>query len=131
VDGPANREGAVRVKKPRYRIRFNPTQGEAHITELKCPACGILLILSAKDQLSAPSLKALTVDDVKKVFPQDLQDLLTFEEKGNSIVLKPKQFLDPGAFGRIVFKVQAIGGRYISAGKNSHFEVPLDREALG
>ena len=41
-----------------------------------------------------------------------------------SVILKPKQFLGSDNFSKIAATVRNIGGAYVSAGKNSHFEVP-------
>jgi hypothetical protein len=41
-----------------------------------------------------------------------------------SVILKPKQFLGSDNFSKIAATVRTIGGQYVSAGKNSHFEVP-------
>jgi hypothetical protein len=50
--------------------------------------------------------------------------LLSFEEKGDYIMVKPKQFLGSENFAKIASAVRGMGGEYISAGKDSHFRVP-------
>jgi hypothetical protein len=90
------------------------------MTECKCPKCGAVLTITAKDQ---PTAKAVTVDSVKAAFPEDLAAQLTFEDKGSAIVLKPRQFLGSENFAKIASAVQGIGGEYVSAGKDSHFKV--------
>ena len=90
------------------------------MTECKCPKCGVVLSITAKDQ---PANKA-TVDSVKLAVPEDLEALLTFEDKGDSIILKPKQFLGSETFAKIASVVRGLGGEYVSAGKNSHFRIP-------
>lgn len=64
------------------------------------------------------------VEDVKKNFPEDLQNLLNFEETPDLIIIKPKSFLGSENFAKIAFIVRGIGGDYVSAGKASHFRVP-------
>lgn len=68
--------------------------------------------------------KTQTVEDIKMMFPEDLEDLLEFEEKENYIMVKPRQFLGSDNFAKIASIVRGVGGEYISAGKASHFRVP-------
>jgi hypothetical protein len=64
------------------------------------------------------------VEDVRLAFPEDLEALLSFQEKTDYIMVKPKQFLGSENFAKIASTVRGLGGEYISAGKNSHFRVP-------
>jgi hypothetical protein len=68
--------------------------------------------------------KQKSIDDVRVVFPEDLESLLSFEEKSDYIVVKPRQFLGSENFAKIASAVRGMGGEYISAGKDSHFRVP-------
>jgi hypothetical protein len=68
--------------------------------------------------------KKKSVDDVRVAFPEDLESLLSFQEKGDYIMVKPKQFLGSENFAKIASVVRGLGGEYISAGKDSHFRVP-------
>ena len=68
--------------------------------------------------------KNRTTDDVRLAFPEDLEALLSFQEKTDYIMVKPKQFLGSENFAKIASTVRGLGGEYISAGKNSHFRVP-------
>jgi hypothetical protein len=68
--------------------------------------------------------KTKALDDIKMMFPEDLENLLGFEEKEEYIVIKPRQFLGSENFAKIASIVRGIGGEYISAGKASHFRVP-------
>ena len=65
-----------------------------------------------------------SIEDIRMVFPEDLEHLLSFEEKGDYIIIKPKQFLGSENFAKIASAVRGIGGEYISAGRDSHFRVP-------
>lgn len=64
------------------------------------------------------------VDDVRLAFPEDLEALLSFQDKTDYIMVKPKQFLGSENFAKIASTVRGLGGEYISAGKDSHFRVP-------
>jgi hypothetical protein len=65
-----------------------------------------------------------TIEDVRIAFPEDLESLLSFEEKADYIMVKPRQFLGSENFAKIASAVRGMGGEYISAGKESHFRVP-------
>jgi hypothetical protein len=80
-------------------------------------------------QASAPVSRGVqgakkAVDDVRLAFPEDLEALLSFQEKTDYIMVKPKQFLGSENFAKIASTVRGLGGEYISAGKDSHFRVP-------
>jgi hypothetical protein len=64
------------------------------------------------------------VEDIKMMFPEDLESLLNFEEKEDYVMIKPRQFLGSENFAKIASIVRGIGGDYVSAGKGSHFRVP-------
>lgn len=67
--------------------------------------------------------KKKTIEDIRIAFPEDLESLLSFEEKDDYIVVKPRQFLGSENFAKIASAVRGMGGEYISAGKASHFRV--------
>jgi hypothetical protein len=64
------------------------------------------------------------LEDIKMMFPEDLENMLTFEEKDDYIMIKPRQFLGSENFSKIASVVRGAGGDYVSAGKASHFRVP-------
>jgi hypothetical protein len=68
--------------------------------------------------------KTRTLDDIRMSFPEELEARLSFEEKGDYIVIKPKQFLGSDNFAKIAAASRGMGGEYISAGKDSHFRIP-------
>jgi hypothetical protein len=73
---------------------------------------------------TAPPSKQRSLDDIRMSFPEELEARLSFEEKGDYIIIKPKQFLGSENFAKIASAVRGMGGEYISAGKDSHFRVP-------
>ena len=68
--------------------------------------------------------KKRSINDVKKGFSPELGGMLFFEEMENYIIVKPRRFLGSDNFAQIASIVRDLGGEYISAGKNSHFEIP-------
>ncbi len=73
------------------------------------------------------SEKMQSIEDVKMMFPEDLESLLSFEEKEDYIVVKPRQFLGSENFAKIASIVRGIGGDYVSAGKESHFRIHKEK----
>jgi hypothetical protein len=70
--------------------------------------------------------KAVTGDkqsQIMELFPDDLASMLNFLDKGEYIMIKPRQFLGSDSFAKIASVVRASGGEYVSAGKESHFRI--------
>lgn len=68
--------------------------------------------------------RSKVIEDLKTSFPDELEGLLSFEEKDDYVVIKPRQFLGSDNFSKIASIVRQAGGEYVSAGKASHFRVP-------
>jgi hypothetical protein len=75
-----------------------------------------------------PTERRRGIQDVRMMFPQELEDLLTFAEKDDYIMIKPRQYLGSENFAKIASIIRGAGGQYISAGKDSHFRVPKQFE---
>ena len=71
--------------------------------------------------------KKKVIEDIKVLFPENLEGMLTFEEVKDFIVIKPRQFLGSENFAKIAAIVRDAGGEYISAGKESHFRIPREQ----
>ncbi|MEM3697884.1 MAG: hypothetical protein QXQ94_10400 [Candidatus Bathyarchaeia archaeon] len=78
--------------------------------------------LSKPKTTTAEDQKSQNIDEL---FPKDLRQLLTFEEREGFCIIKPRQFLGSENFAKIADIVKAKGGEYISSGKNSHFRIPI------
>jgi hypothetical protein len=74
-----------------------------------------------------PQTKSKLIEDIKMMFPEDLENMLSFEEKDDYIMIKPRQFLGSDNFSKVASVVRGAGGDYVSAGKTSHFRVPKKR----
>jgi hypothetical protein len=57
----------------------------------------------------------------------ELADYLTFTIREGKAVLTPRHFLGAENFAKIAKIVREHGGEYISAGKESRFEMPLQK----
>jgi hypothetical protein len=63
------------------------------------------------------------IEDVRMMFPPELDSMLAFEDKGEYVMIKPKQFLGSENFAKIASTIRGVGGEYVSAGRDSHFRV--------
>ncbi len=95
-----------------------------HLKEELAPAPAAKPPLPVSPAPAAPVTPARTVADTKKLFPKELEDMLVFEDKGEYIEIKPRRYLGSENFAKIASLVRNAGGRYESAGKESHFRVP-------
>jgi hypothetical protein len=73
---------------------------------------------------TATPAEAQTIESIQTWFPKDLEEMLTFEDAEDYIMIKPRQYLGSENFAKIAAIVRDNGGEYISAGKESHFRVP-------
>jgi hypothetical protein len=92
------------------------------MVEFKCPNCGAILTVEAKQG------QPMTVSRVQSLFPTELRDVLVFSEQNGKIVIKPRLFLSTDNFSQVTRIVKGAGGKYVSAGRNSHFEIAFMRE---
>jgi len=94
-----------------------------HLKTVEAPIPGAAPAAPAPSAPPAPSVRTRSVADIRTMFPKELEDMLTFEETGKYIVIKPRQYLGSENFAKIASLVRSAGGEYISAGKESHFRV--------
>ena len=89
-----------------------------------CPSCGAALEVNvAFKPAPAKTPKRLNMEDVKALFPGDLEAMLSFETTNNYIIVKPRNYLGSENFAKIASIVRDASGEYISAGKESHFRI--------
>jgi mRNA-degrading endonuclease RelE of RelBE toxin-antitoxin system len=78
----------------------------------------------AKSEVQKGGEKVLTVEEAKKLFPDDLRDYLKFIDTSEYIQITPRQYLGAENFAKIAQIVRGAGGDYVSASKDSHFRIP-------
>ena len=97
------------------------------VTSTPRPAASVSTARPSAPAQSAPpaaaQAKTQNIEDIRMIFPEDLDNMLAFEDKGEYVMIKPKQFLGSENFAKIASTVRGIGGEYISAGRDSHFRV--------
>jgi hypothetical protein len=69
-----------------------------------------------------------TVEDVRMLFPAEIDELLEYHQMEGYVKIKPKRFLEN--FADVAKQVKYVGGEYVSAGKDSHFKVPNRTDAM-
>jgi hypothetical protein len=77
-------------------------------------------------QTQPQSAGKLTIEAVKSKLPSDLLDRLdvAYREAGKIIMVKPIAFLGSDNFAKVAQAIKNnLGGQYISAGKDSRFEI--------
>ena len=75
-----------------------------------------------------PLPKKTTSDPISKIeglFPEDIASMLEFKLDNGVVVIKPRQFLGSDIFAKVASVVRGANGEYVSAGKMSHFKVPV------
>jgi hypothetical protein len=78
---------------------------------------------SAVLTVEAKQVQPMTLARVLSLFPIELRDLLIFSKQNGKIVIKPRHILSPDNFSQVTGIVKGAGGQYVSAGRNSHFEI--------
>jgi len=99
-------------------------QPTVHVTRTPTPSSTPAPTQSAPPAAPRETPQQRSLDDIRMSFPEELEARLSFDEKGDYIIIKPKQFLGSENFAKIASAVRGMGGEYISAGKDSHFRVP-------
>lgn len=58
------------------------------------------------------------------LFPPELKGFLTFEDAGDSMIVRSRAYLKPEDFSRVLVAVRGYGGTWVSMGRDSHFRIP-------
>ncbi|MEM1539460.1 MAG: hypothetical protein QXK33_03490 [Candidatus Bathyarchaeia archaeon] len=59
--------------------------------------------------------------------PNEVKSLLKAEAKDDMLILTPKRYLGAENFSKIMEALKPLEGKYVSQGKNSHFQIPLEK----
>jgi len=88
-------------------------------------------VVGRKKQGKAAETKPEADSDPAQLFPEDLRSLLSFEQKADAVIIKPRQFLGSENFAKIADIVKRHGGEWVSAGNDSHFKIQLRSDSYG
>ncbi len=108
------------------QITIKPSSLTATSSPPKATSTTSGMVSSPRPSVSATfpaAAKPQGIEDIRMKFSEDLENMLEFEDKGDYVMIKPKQFLGSENFAKIASTVRGIGGEYISAGRESHFRV--------
>lgn len=118
------------------KVRVDPTsylgsENFAKIASIVREAGGKYVSEGKTSHFKVPPMKVASssaVEKIEQAFPPVLADMLTFEEdkENNRVVVRAKTYLGSDNFGKIARVVRdVLGGEYVSAGRESHFRVPV------
>lgn len=65
----------------------------------------------------------ISVASIESVIPEEVKDSITITENTDRFIIKSKKFLGTENFAKLGSALRSINGRYISAGKESRFEI--------
>lgn len=65
----------------------------------------------------------ISVASIENVIPEEVKDSITIIENTDRFIIKSKKFLGTENFAKLGSAIRNINGRYISAGKESRFEI--------
>lgn len=82
------------------------------------------ILLKAKSGLGFQRACVEAFDKSMPTFPDSYSELLQISDAGQSWHVKPRRFLSTKDFSEVLRIVKSYGGRYVSAGKESYFQVP-------
>lgn len=128
IEGEKERKITVLVprivkSKPEEAAKESPIQKDDKTPEYppEAQSDGTTPITETSKQ--APSV-SMTVETVRMLFTEELEEMLDFEDKGDWIRVSPRQYLGSDNFAKVLTIVRSAGGEYKSDGRNSHFKVP-------
>jgi len=67
--------------------------------------------------------KRMKLELFSRKFPENIAHLLLFEKFDDRIVIKAKKPLTIDDFCQVVGIMNSLGGKWVPAGKDSHFEI--------
>ena len=101
---------------------------ERHIKNLKNAVAWAFAAAGGLISGEEPQAKTEEIlENAKKMFPNEIIDKIDLEVSDSHLIVRPKQFLGSKLFSELAdIARNKLGGEYISAGKDSHFKIPLE-----
>ena len=65
-------------------------------------------------------------EKIRKMFPDEWIERLTFTMEGKVLKVKPNSYLGSKLFSELAGIIKSLQGKYVSAGKDSHFEILME-----
>ena len=98
------------------------------IEELKKPVGWTFSVASGLiESPQKDETKKNILEKAEKMFPNELIDKISLELSDSHVIVKPKQYLGKNLFIELAEIVRdKLGGEYVSAGRDSHFRIPIE-----
>jgi hypothetical protein len=100
------------------KVQVTPTADGAVLS-----VAGYDIVITVKP--SEGAVPTSTLDSVRSRLGEHLEEL-EVTESAEGIVVKPKGFLGRDKFALVAAIIEELGGRYVSAGRDSHFLIPTE-----
>lgn len=113
-------------------LQGTPTRPTSNPSAKIIAAAGTTLLTQSVTMPQAPArtIKVRNIEELQSVFPKEIFEKLDFSlrDAGTLALIKPIAFLGSEIFSNVNNAIRAMGGIYVSAGRESHFEVPLSKQ---
>ena len=97
---------------------------ERHVKNLKDAVAWAFAVAGG---LISEEPKKDILEKAERMFPNEIIDKIEIEVSDSHLIVRPKQFLGSKLFSELAdIARNKLGGEYISAGKDSHFKIPLE-----
>lgn len=82
-------------------------------------------VLQSPPSTEGEVTSGITVAEAMRVFDDDQLEVLEFSQDKQVIVIRRKQYLERNVWLAINAKVDELDGRWVSAGEDSRWEIPV------
>lgn len=122
----------MKIREVEYSRTFNLGQYESERISLKAELDEtddlkqtFIKVKAHVFQLHKEKLNLEIIQKVKERFLDKWVERIDFSHQENFIIVKTKQYLNTDDFEELRAIIKDFGGEYVSAGKDSHFKIPL------
>jgi len=110
-----------------YKPGIQPKKSEEEIPQPREISETNINILNDESKTSISS-STPSIDNLMKIIPENLVNLLDVTKTNDYFIIKLKKFLGPENFSKLASCIRAVNGEFVSsgAGKESYFRVPIN-----
>ena len=102
-------------------------EGELRDRHVKEMENAVAWAFAAAAGLITEQPKTDILERAERMFPNELIDKISLELSDSHVIIKPKQYLGKNLFIELAEIVRdKLGGEYVSAGRDSHFRIPIE-----
>jgi hypothetical protein len=108
---------------------FSKAASETKVSQTATPPATIVSQEKKPEQPPTPEPKPTELSPrIKEILAafEPVKDLLQIDTESSTmfVMVKPAKYLGSDNFAKVAAIVRGLGGQYVSASKNSHFEIP-------